>query len=579
MFVPQVKIVADDPATVAPWYEYARKLWLALPAGGRLRRMPEERVLIEVTKDPDSILLLQLPGPAGIATKPLTGDQPTYLHLLQGEVIQPVLPTNYGTDTTGDKLQTADNRYLFPLVDTELTSYLLSDAGGGDLAGTFLGQSGLFGNQYWHNGDTANLTVLSYKGRPTRHFPALNDGLLGLSDTDDHVFGYAIYQGGSVLTMAPKGAAGGYLPIYGAALCGGTLVCLAGGALYTCASGLLDTDKGSPWALVPGAQVKSDQWFFDTTGKQAVSSSGDALILSDDLLSYAYTPYLAPQGQFFIGHDGTLQAQSEPVKLYHEFRDGVVACATYQEAFTSASDFNATSDSHYDPVPHYAKFLPDTVIITAYYNGILCAAPARSDGTPTDYPNVCGNPTVTWTGPVDPLPDNPYCAKIQSDCSSTTGTFTVTATISATGFSAQGQTQVQIAGKPGYWQLVSQDFSGTDWAHQNFGGAYFSHTETIITQTSQTIRTWDYTAWLYDNPGGCCVPGQAPAPPTEYQQITLTSGDGQATEYCCCGVPDANVSGGCNLTGCSQSTCSGQMSTASYYVFVAYTEVYQWVCA
>lgn len=134
-----------------------------------------------------------------------------------GIYLQEPVKTNYGVVggwSNGDT--ELSQSYLFPLIDGDNASMLLSDKDDEEVTVAFE-QPGMYGNHYWTNGDEDSFETISWKGPPTRHgsihheyqIPGLSiveNTLTTLTDEIPQftVFSPNLYRQGDVVAQAPS---------------------------------------------------------------------------------------------------------------------------------------------------------------------------------------------------------------------------------------------------------------------------------------------------------------------------------------------------------------------------------------
>lgn len=219
----RVQIIGDAEKAAAfiPW---ARKQWTNIESGHKTWHL--DGVTIEVIRSGESgIVRIMSELGSGFIFHPRSSIillMTHYRHYLDyslgfGIYLQEPVKTNYGVVggwSNGDT--ELSQSYLFPLVDGDNASMLLSDKDDEEVTVAFE-QPGMYGNHYWTNGDEGGFETISWKGPPTRHgsihheyqIPGLSiveNTLTTLTDEIPQftVFSPNLYRKGEVVAQAPS---------------------------------------------------------------------------------------------------------------------------------------------------------------------------------------------------------------------------------------------------------------------------------------------------------------------------------------------------------------------------------------
>jgi len=385
-----------------------------------------------------------------------------------------------------DNFAELTTRYAYPLVDADNASFLLSGGTAVD-TGEFLDKEGNYGNIYWHNNDVNNLSIISYKGTPTRHFPLTQQGAVTGADFATDGQGYTIYKGGVALTNTRNGADGNPEAICGAAELGGEVMC--------CTSSGVSIYQGEEWVNIPIAGwIPGSTWFFDSTGKNAINSSGshtltfvkadDGTITGTQSVSYIPLPGLM--------HFGVTQTAQKTTYDYAAPELIEKSCfelkATGETSNLSAtgflsikSEYFRSSDVRYADIVVYND--GSIYAVSLAYDGIetVCAILLKN-GLPASPPGLaCGPLTYSFSN-ANQI-GNSACAIVDPSilCCHDASVITVGVNIAGPGVSASGSIDITTIAKAGSWVLTAVNFSWVSWLNNPDGGACSCNTYTDTT--------------------------------------------------------------------------------------------------
>jgi len=392
---------------------------------------------------------------------------------LYGQPAMDVIAIDGGWTTNEDGVFTElTTSYAYPLVDADNASFLLS----GDTAvdtGEFLGTEGNYGNIYWHNDNIAALSIISYKGIPTRHFMLTQQDTINGADFAIDGQGYIIYKDGVALTNTRNGADGNPEAICGAAELDGEIIC--------CTSSGVSIYQGGEWVNIPIAGWESaSAWFFDSTGKKAVNSSGTHILIftkSDDgivsgTLTVNYVPSVDNLIHFTV-------SQTDKATTYNFVAPEAVvgSCfelkATGEVANLSAvSSLSIKSEYFHSSAITFADYVvyDDAVEYTVYlsYDGIdtVCAILRNPDGSPASPPGLaCGPLTYSFSGAAQI--GSTACAIVDPSiaCCHDAEVVNAGVTITGPGVSAAGSISITTVAKAGSWVRTASNLKSLHYAH------------------------------------------------------------------------------------------------------------------
>jgi hypothetical protein len=347
--------------------------------------------------------------------------------------------------------------YDYPLVDSDNASFLLTGGEGGKeiISGYFLGGNGDYGNIYWHNNKTDDtLSIVSYKGIPTRHFPLTQQNNITGADFATNGLGYAIYKNGVLLINSRIGYDGSSEAITGIAELDGQVICCTSSGVAIYQGG----DK--KWVDIPIIGWVTDvAWFFDSTGTKAINSTGTHILtfVKDDdgkITGSQSVNYVQPTGNFLY-LTSTLQTGGSTAE-YHA--DGITQESCFElkangdvgklnmvGSLVATSEYASDSSSSYADWAIYGGGSCTVTIDGPDINGIVCAS---LTGSPPGA--ECGPITCSLTGAT--LIAGTCCGTLpNAGCYPTNETITVTASFSGSGFSCSGSKTFTVAAKAGHW--------------------------------------------------------------------------------------------------------------------------------
>jgi hypothetical protein len=371
---------------------------------------------------------------------------------LSGQPAMDVIAIKGGwtTDEDGNFVELTTS-YDYPLIDADNASFLLSGETNVD-TGEFLNAEGNYGNIYWHNNDADDLSIISYKGIPTRHFPLSQQDTINGADFATDGRGYTIYKEGVALTNARNGVDEVPEAICGVAELDGEVIC--------CTSSGVSVYQNEVWVTIPiVGWVSSSAWFFDSTGTKAVNSAGTytlTLIKAEEgsITGTQSVNYVQPESNFLYlttttetggssveyHADGIMQESCFELKT-----NGDVAKLNMVGSLVATSEYASDSSSSFADWAIYGGGACVVTVTGPDSNGIVCASLSGSHPG-----SECGPTTCSFTGATQI--GSTCCATIpNAGCYPDNETMTVSATITGPGFSCSGSKTFTVAAKAGHW--------------------------------------------------------------------------------------------------------------------------------
>ncbi len=433
-----------------------------------------------ISSDVCDIIRIWGGGLTGIICHPRSKDQATLYVIpaaLPGQEAISVIAIVGGwhTDKDGNFVELTSN-FDYPLVDSDNASFLFS---GEDSvkSGGFLGSEGNYGNIYWHNNDKSNLSVISYKGIPTRHFMLDQQGAINGADFATDGQGICLYKSGIFLTYTRKGQDGKNEVVNGAAELEGEVIC--------CTPSGVSILQGSKWVDIPIiGWVASPAWYFDSTGKKAINSEGTRILTfqkADNgsvtgVQTANYVPatnkylYLTSSGQ--TGYS-SLEYNSDKISQDSCFElkaNGDIVNLSVIASLTAKSEYKSSASKSFADYAIYDDGKKYIVTLTYDGNVTVCAGLANLDGSPASFPPgvACGPFTYSFTGATQI--GNTSCAKLDptSACCPNAVVMNVSATITGPGVDATGSRDITTVAKAGSWVMTSCNL---EWVTYDIGAA------------------------------------------------------------------------------------------------------------
>lgn len=357
--------------------------------------------------------------------------------------------------------------YQYPLVDDDHGSRVLTWA---DEEWSVSSDVENYGNLDWMG---PGGEVVSWRGPAGRQFAM--DRLLsfpGFTEWDgadlehDYYTPYRnlVYQGGEVIEEFLSG-----YKVLGAALAGGSLVCVVG-VDYT---GIENPDGGTGGfydeVYAGGTRIgwqsasrPSVPWFFDSTGLAAVSANRK-LTISEDLTEVSFENLDSGSGtqtnEYTGSNDwGVTKTGSWP--MFRDYADTVLQAITLTVFFDEGSVHTGSSDEDYDDLPvMYSGVPPNLLTITG--------PDAATVGAEYDYTIMglegfvpCDEYEIEWSFSGGTIVNG----KITSITGC--GSETITATVSGGGFELSGSKRVRLPS--GMWVSDGYEY-GPDLSTSNSG--------------------------------------------------------------------------------------------------------------
>jgi len=430
--------ILDNGDIAAQYLEYAKNQFDTLD--GTVKNIALDDCIIRIRKydSEDGVIQFITEGISGFVFHPRTGSV-EYVSLFGGEINTPIIRGGWGYNTTTKSIEALTTSCVFPIIDSDNASFLMTPDGGISNVEHLLENSG-YGNFY----TVADDIVYSWKGSPNIHsqvscqfpIPCVGDG------RSCSGFYHNIYSGGVVVGVGPK-VGSSFAYILGLRFIDGVFYAVVnyeeGSTLITALVSTKTFDLiGTNWDVILTSSLRyPDLPWYIINSTSAVCSNGDTLtakkqhVLSKTLAGTAdgsSITYVATTESLYEG-----DTLFSTLVVYHNNQ--------YSVRGDSTQDTSTERKSR-------SEFLPDTVQITR--NGSqFCAAAINSEGHPW-FCSPCTS-TVTWSGPVIAT-EGTNCAVLESECYPP-GTYDITvgATIRCGEVSVSGSVTIQIVGSAGFW--------------------------------------------------------------------------------------------------------------------------------
>ena len=550
---------------------------------------------------PEKLLKEEILSVSGFICHPRSQNEVASYVIPEGQVGQPAMNitavaggwTKTEAGTLAELLTTFD----YPLADSDNASFILT--GGKDVAsGYFLGGSGDYGNIYWHNNDVGNLSIISYKGIPTRHFQLTQQGAVTGADFATDGRGYAIYKGGVLLTNTRNGTDGNPEVIAGAAELDGEVIC--------CTSSGVSVHRSGEWLDIPVVGWEpGSTWFFDSSGTRAINSSGTRIlsfVKDDNGVVYGsqavnYEPPVDNLLYFTVSQAATATTYDyvapEVVEesCFEMKASGETANLSAVGSLTVKSEYLRSSAVAYADYVVYDDGATYTVSVS--YDGIetVCATLLKN-GLPASPPGLeCGPLTYAFSNAVQI--GSTACATVDPSiaCCSEVAVISVGVTVTGSGVSAAGSIDITTVAQAGSWVRTASNLKGLHFARTSDPtgctvGSYADDTDNAYYLTNgppvaatelstsyspcsgtKTI-TYQQPAFIYVDaaPGGCYASGPNP---TTAQGIDIISVG-----------PRIGVDGGTCFDAPPCGPCWCVYWAGSFYAVQNIgTQTYTWVCS
>jgi hypothetical protein len=459
MLLLKLQILSNKAAQWVGWCKHRLAILSSIRKPGRILKqtyaLPEGVIAQVISSDICDIIRIWGGGVTGIICHPRSQNEVDVYVIPAGLYGQPAMDVTaikggWATDKDGNFVELTTT-YDYPLVDADNASFLLSGETDVD-TGKFLDKQGDYGNIYWHNNDVDNLSIISYKGIPTRHFMLTQQDTITGADFAIFGQGVCIYKEGVLLTYSRKGQDGNPEAICGIAELDGEIICItySGVSIY----------QGEEWIDIPiVGWLSSSAWFFDSTGKKAVNSAGTYILTftkaDDGTITGSQTiNYIPPGGNFLyltstMGSGGsTAEYHADGITQETCFEltaDGAISKLVMVGSLTATCEYSSDSSSSYADWSIYGGGECTVTIEGPDSNGIVCAGISGSPPGAECGPTTCSFSGASQIG-------STCCAIIpNAGCYPTNETMTVSATFTGPGFSCSGSKTFTVMAKAGHW--------------------------------------------------------------------------------------------------------------------------------